>query len=112
LGRFVVPRGHILGHSPNLPLHVKAAARKYAGLQVEASLQFSMYSSAVAMTDLAAEEGLRLRFGGLTKDEAAQAPPSLDHPGPRRQPPHFPLVSEVLQAIGTGTFRPIVGWHC
>src|SRR4030067_953100 len=46
---------------------IKTAARKYTDLQIEASLQLSIYSYAVAMTGLADEEDLRLRFDVLTK---------------------------------------------
>ena len=46
---------------------LKTAARKYSDLQVEASLQLSVYSYATAMNGLADQEDLRLRFDVLTK---------------------------------------------
>ena len=46
---------------------LKTAARKYPDLQVEASLQLSIYSYATAMNGLADEEELRLRSDVLTK---------------------------------------------
>jgi hypothetical protein len=46
---------------------LKTAARKYFDLQVEASLQLSIYSYATAMNGLADEDHPRLRFDVLTK---------------------------------------------
>jgi RecB family exonuclease len=46
---------------------LKTAARKYSDLQVDASLQLSIYSYATAMNGLADEQDLRLRFDVLTK---------------------------------------------
>ena len=46
---------------------LKTSARKYSDLQVEASLQLSIYSDATAMNGLADEADLRLRFDVLTK---------------------------------------------
>jgi len=48
---------------------IKTAARKYTDLQVEASLQLSIYSYATAMNGLADQEDLRLRFDVLTKTQ-------------------------------------------
>jgi putative RecB family exonuclease len=45
---------------------LKTAARKYSDLQVEASLQLSIYSYATAMNGMADEADLRLRFDVLT----------------------------------------------
>jgi hypothetical protein len=46
---------------------LKTAARKYSDLQVEASLQLSIYNYATAMNGLADEADLRLRCDVLTK---------------------------------------------
>jgi len=46
---------------------LKTSARKYSDLQVEASLQLSVYSYATQMNGLADEQDLRLRFDVLTK---------------------------------------------
>jgi RecB family exonuclease len=46
---------------------LKTSARKHSDLQVEASLQLSVYSYAAAMNGLADLEDLRLRFDVLTK---------------------------------------------
>jgi hypothetical protein len=43
------------------------AARRYTDLQVEASLQVSIYSYATSMNGLADQEDLRFRFDVLTK---------------------------------------------
>jgi hypothetical protein len=46
---------------------LKTAARKYDNLQVDASLQLSVYSYATSMNGLGDQEDLRLRFDVLTK---------------------------------------------
>ena len=69
---------------------LKTAARKYSDLQVEASLQLSIYSYATAMNGLADEADLRLRFDVLDEDQAARAPPLLDHPRPGGERPALP----------------------
>ncbi|PYM12562.1 MAG: PD-(D/E)XK nuclease family protein, partial [Candidatus Rokuibacteriota bacterium] len=46
---------------------LKTSGRKYTDLQVEASLQLTVYSYATAMNGLADQEDLRLRFDVLTK---------------------------------------------
>ena len=46
---------------------LKTAARKYSDLQVEASLQLSVYSYATTMAGFTDQEDLRLRFDVLTK---------------------------------------------
>jgi Holliday junction resolvase-like predicted endonuclease len=51
---------------------LKTAARKYSDLQVEASLQLSIYSYATAMNGLADEADLRLRFDVLTKTKTPE----------------------------------------
>jgi PD-(D/E)XK nuclease superfamily len=51
---------------------LKTAARKYSDLQVEASLQLSIYSYATAMNGLADEAELRLRFDVLTKTKTPE----------------------------------------
>jgi RecB family exonuclease len=51
---------------------LKTAARKYTDLQVEASLQLSIYSYATAMNGLADEQDLRLRFDVLTKTKTPE----------------------------------------
>jgi PD-(D/E)XK nuclease superfamily len=51
---------------------LKTAARKYTDLQVDASLQLSVYSYATTMNSLADQEDLRLRFDVLTKTKAPE----------------------------------------
>jgi len=86
---------------------LKTSARKYTDLQVEASLQLSVYSYATAMNGLADQEDLRLRFDVLTKtkqpelhrywtqrDRAANEAIEWRRPGesifPRLSPPCLP----------------------
>jgi len=105
----------LLERSPGGPLvivDIKTAARKYTDLQVEASLQLSIYSYAVAMTGLADEEDLRLRFDVLTKTKQPQLHrywTTRDRAANLRL---FRLASEVLHAIAAGAFHPVVGWQC
>jgi hypothetical protein len=91
---------------------LKTVARKYSDLQVEASLQLSIYSYATAMNGLADEDRLRLRFDVLTKTKppssTATGPPGIAPPTsastgspPRSSPPST-----------AGVFPPRVGWHC
>jgi RecB family exonuclease len=90
---------------------LKTAARKYSDLQVEASLQLSVYSYATMMNGLGDQEDLRLRFDVLTKTKQPEFHrywTQRDRAATRRL---FRLVAEVLQAIEAGVFYPHVGWH-
>ena len=69
---------------------LKTAARKYSDLQVEASLQLSIYSYATAMNGLADEAGPPPPLRRAHEDQAARAPPLLDHPRPRGERPALP----------------------
>ena len=91
---------------------LKTAARKYTDLQVEASLQLSLYSYAVGMSPFAEGTDVRLRFDVLTKTKEPELHrywTSRDRAANVRL---FRLVSEVLGAIEAGVFHPIVGWQC
>jgi len=91
---------------------LKTAARKYSDLQVEASLQLSVYSYATAMNGLADQEDLRLRFDVLTKTKTPELHrywTTRDRAATRRL---FRLAAEVLQAIEAGAFLPHPGWQC
>jgi putative RecB family exonuclease len=95
---------------------LKTSARKYTDLQVEASLQLSVYSYAVALSPwangLAGAGDVRLRFDVLTKTKEPELHrywTSRDRAANVRL---FRLVSEVLGAIEAGAFHPIVGWQC
>jgi putative RecB family exonuclease len=91
---------------------IKTAARKYTDLQVEASLQLSIYSYATAMNGLADQEDLRLRFDVLTKTKEPELHrywTTRDRAANLRL---FRLAAEVLNAIAASAFHPIVGWHC
>jgi len=83
-----------------------------ADLQIEASLQLSIYSYATAMNGLADQEDLRLRFDVLTKTRKPEVHrywTTRDRAANLRL---FRLVSEVLRAIEAAVFHPNVGWHC
>jgi RecB family exonuclease len=88
---------------------LKTAARKYTDLQVEASLQLSIYSYATSMNGLADQEDLRLRFDVLTKTKQPELHrywTTRDRAANRRL---FRLVAEVLHAIEAGVFHPNPG---
>jgi len=91
---------------------LKTSARRYTDLQVEASLQLSVYSYATALTGLADPEDLRLRFDVLTKTRQ----PELHRYWTRRDRAASArlvhLVGEVLRAIALGVFVPNPGWQC
>jgi putative RecB family exonuclease len=91
---------------------LKTSARKYTDLQVEASLQLSVYSYATAMNGLADQDDLRLRFDVLTKTKQ----PELHRYWTQRDRAAnlrlFRLVSEILHAIEAGVFHPNPGWQC
>jgi putative RecB family exonuclease len=91
---------------------LKTAARKYSDLQVEASLQLSVYSYATMMNGLGDQEALRLRFDVLTKTRQPELHrywTQRDRAATRRL---FRLAAEVLRAIERGAFHPVPGWHC
>ena len=91
---------------------LKTAGRKYSDLQVEASLQLSIYSYATAMNGLADQEELRLRFDVLTKTKTPELHrywTTRDRAATRRL---FRLAQEVLQAIEAQVFPPRPGWQC
>ena len=91
---------------------LKTSARKYTDLQVEASLQLSVYSYATAMNGLADQEDLRLRFDVLTKTKQ----PELHRYWTQRDRAAnlrlFHLTAEILHAIEAGVFVPNPGWQC
>ena len=91
---------------------LKTSARKYTDLQVEASLQLSIYSYATAMNGLADQDDLRLRFDVLTKTKQ----PELHRYWTQRDRAAnlrlFHLAAEILHAIEAGVFVPNPGWQC
>ena len=91
---------------------LKTLARKYTDLQVEASLQLSVYSYATAMNGLSDQEDLRLRFDVLTK---TKQPELCRHWTQRDRAANirlFHLAAEVLRAIEAEVFVPNPGWQC
>jgi putative RecB family exonuclease len=91
---------------------LKTAARKYSDLQVEASLQLSIYSYATAMNGLADEQDLRLRFDVLTKTKQPELHRYWTTRDRAANVRLYRLAAEILAAIGAGVFPPRVGWPC
>jgi CRISPR/Cas system-associated exonuclease Cas4 (RecB family) len=91
---------------------LKTAARKYTDLQVEASLQLSIYSYATAMNGLADEADLRLRFDVLTKTKQPELHRYWTTRDRAANVRLYRLAAEILAAVDAGVFPPRVGWHC
>jgi putative RecB family exonuclease len=91
---------------------LKTAARKYTDLQVEASLQLSIYSYATAMNGLADEADLRLRFDVLTKTKQPELHRYWTTRDRAANVRLYRLAAEILGAVEAGVFPPRVGWHC
>ena len=91
---------------------LKTSARRYTDLQVEASLQLSVYSYATAMNGLANQEDLRLRFDVLTKTKQPELCPYWTQRDRGASVRLFHLAAEVMRAIETGVFVPNPGWQC
>jgi len=95
-------RGHGRGRS-------ETAARKYTDVQVETSLQLSIYSYAAEMGGLADQGDVRSRFHVLTKTKQPELHRywiSRDRAANVRL---FRLASEVLHGVEAGVFPPVVG---
>jgi putative RecB family exonuclease len=88
---------------------LKTSARRYTDLQVEASLQLSVYSCATAMNGL---EDLRLRFDVLTKTKQPELCRYWTQRDRGASVRLFHLAAEVLRAIEAGVFVPNPGWQC
>ncbi len=99
-----------------LVVDLKTSARKYTDLQVEASLQLSVYSYPVGLSPWsngpAGPGGVRLRFDVLTKTRGPELHRYWTTRDRAASVRLFRLVSEVLRAIEAGAFHPIVGWQC
>jgi putative RecB family exonuclease len=91
---------------------LKTSARKYTDLQVEASLQLSVYSYAVGLSSFANGDDVRLRFDVLTKTRVPELHRYWTTRDRAANVRLFRLVSEVLRAIEAGVFHPVVGWQC
>ena len=90
---------------------LKTSARKYDSLQVDASLQLSVYSYATSMNGLGDQEDLRLRFDVLTKTKQPELYRYWTQRDRAASVRLFRLVAEVLHAIGAGRV-PGPGWQC
>jgi putative RecB family exonuclease len=91
---------------------LKTSARRYTDLQVEASLQLSVYSYATAMNGLGEQEDVRLRFDVLTKTKQPELCRYWTQRDRRTSVRLFRLVAEVLRAVESGSFHPNPGWQC
>jgi CRISPR/Cas system-associated exonuclease Cas4 (RecB family) len=91
---------------------LKTSARKYTDLQVEASLQLSVYSYAVSMSEFANGDDVRLRFDVLTKTRVPELHRYWTTRDRAASVRLFRLASEVLAAIEAGVFHPNLGWQC
>src|SRR5262245_4440016 len=83
---------------------MKTAGRKYTDVQVETSLQMSIYSYAVEMAGLADGGEVQLRFDVLTK---TKEPELVRYPTTRNRAANlrlFRLVNEVIRAMASGGF--------
>jgi len=83
---------------------LKTAARKYTDLQVEASLQLSIYSYASAMNGLADEDDLRLRFDVLTKTKQPELHRYWTTRDRAANVRFYRLAAEVLAAVEVSVF--------
>jgi putative RecB family exonuclease len=91
---------------------LKTAARRYTDLQVELSLQLSVFSYASVMSGLGEQDDVRLRFDVLTK---TKQPDLLRYWSERDRAASvrlFRLAAELLRAIEAGVFHPNPGWQC
>jgi len=115
LDRDLVGKIDVLERDPERRLVVvdlKTAARRYTDLQVEMSLQLSVYSYATGLLGYADQEDVRLRFDVLTKTrvpELVRYWTTRDRAANARL---FRLASEVVRAVEAGVFHPVVGWQC
>jgi predicted amino acid-binding ACT domain protein/CRISPR/Cas system-associated exonuclease Cas4 (RecB family) len=91
---------------------LKTSGRKYSDLQVEASLQLSIYTYAVGLSPLADGRSVRLRFDVLTKTKEPELHRHWTTRDRRANVRLFRVAAEVLQAIEAGVFYPNVGWGC
>ena len=93
-------------------MDLKTSARRYTDLQVEASLQLSVYGYATGLLGYADPDDVRLRFDVLTKTkqpELHQYWTTRDRAANARL---FRLAAEVLAAIEAGVFHPNPRRHC
>jgi CRISPR/Cas system-associated exonuclease Cas4 (RecB family) len=91
---------------------LKTATRKDTDLQVEASLQLSIYSYATSMNGLADREDLRLRFDVLTKTKIPELHRYWTTRDRAANVRLYRLAAEILTSVDACVFPPRVGWHC
>jgi CRISPR/Cas system-associated exonuclease Cas4 (RecB family) len=81
-------------------------------VQVDASLQVSIYSYARSINGPGDQENLRLRFDVLTKTKQPELYRYWTQRDRAASVRLFRLVAEVLHAIEAGVFHPNPGWQC
>ena len=81
-------------------------------LQVEASLQLSVYSYATPMAEFADQEELRLRFDVLTKTKESELHRYWTTRGRWANRRLFRMAGEVIHAVEAEVFPPNPGWQC
>jgi putative RecB family exonuclease len=91
---------------------LKTSARRYSDLQVEASLQLSIYSYAMSLGPYAGEDDVRLRFDVLTKTKQPELYRYWTTRDRAANARLYRLAAEALRAIEARAFHPIVGWQC
>jgi CRISPR/Cas system-associated exonuclease Cas4 (RecB family) len=91
---------------------LKTSARRYTNLQVEASLQLSVYSYATGLLGYADPDDVRLRFDVLTKTKQPELHRYWTTRDRAANVRLFRLAAEVLRAIEVGVFHPVVSWQC
>ena len=91
---------------------LKTAGRRYTDLQVELSLQLSVYNYAAVMSGLADQEEVRLRFDVLTKTRQPELVRYWTERDRGACVRLFRMAGEVLRGIEAGVFWPNPGWQC
>ena len=91
---------------------LKTSARRYTDLQVEASLQLSIYNYATGLLGYADPDDVRLRFDVLTKTRVPELHRYWTTRDRAANVRLFRLAAEVLRAIEAGVFHPNPGWQC
>jgi CRISPR/Cas system-associated exonuclease Cas4 (RecB family) len=111
-GSSLEPQAQRDGDGRVVVVHLKTSSRKHDNLQVDASLQLSVYSYATSMNGLGDQEDLRLRFDVLTKTKQPELHRYWTQRDRAASVRLFRLVAEVLHAIEAGVFHPNPGWQC
>jgi hypothetical protein len=90
---------------------LETAARECSDLQVEASLQLSIYGYATATNGLADEADLRLRLDVLTRTKTPELHRYRTTRDRAANVRFYRLAVDVLAAVEAGVFPPRVSWQ-